>query len=175
MSYGPLPKKVEPRKLAERDVVFAGQAPISGMPRLASNLVTDNGSIDVEIRFAKDEQNLCTLTGSAHGSVSMTCQRCLEPVSVEVDARFNLAVTLSDEQAKHLPRNYDPLIIETDEIELLPIIEDELMLSLPLVPYHDDCSIQTSFGDAETARTQEATKPNPFSVLAQLKEKADKS
>jgi uncharacterized protein len=64
--------------------------------------------------------------------------------------------------------------METDEIELLPIIEDELMLSLPLVPFHDDCSIQTSFGDAATARTQEE-KPNPFSVLAQLKEKADKS
>ncbi|WP_010324064.1 YceD family protein [Marinobacterium stanieri] len=173
MSYGPLPKKIEPRKLAEWETALAGTAAIAAMPRLASNLVTDEGVVDVDLQFAKDEQNLCILTGHAHGSVLMTCQRCLEPVKVVVNAEFNLAVALTDEQAKHLPRSYDPLIIETDEIELLPVIEDELMLSLPLVPYHDDCSIQTSFGDAETARTQEE-KPNPFSVLAQLK-KADKS
>lgn len=174
MSYGPLPKKIEPRKLAEREAVFAGTAKTADMPRLVSALANDSGSFAVEIEFAKDEQNLSTLTGQAKGAVSMTCQRCLEPVSVEVEASFNLAVALTDEQAKHLPRDYDPLIIETDEIELLPVIEDELMLSLPLVAYHDDCSIQTSFGESETARTQD-DKPNPFSVLAQLKEKADKS
>ncbi len=174
MSYGPLPKKVDPRKLAEREAVFKGPAAIADMPRLASFLVDDNGSIDVEVAFAKDEQNLRVLSGKMHGSVRMTCQRCLEPVSVEINATLNLAVALTEQQAENLPRYYDPLIMETDEIELLPVIEDELMLSLPLVPYHDDCSIQTSFGDVETARTQEE-KPNPFSVLAQLKEKADKS
>lgn len=174
MSYGPLPKKVDPRKLAEREAEFRGTANMADMPRLASCLVDSEGTVEVQIRFAKDEQRLRVISGEAHGKVRMTCQRCLEPVSVEIDASLNLAVTLTDEQAQNLPRCYDPLIMETDEIELLPIIEDELMLSLPLVPFHDDCSIQTSFGDAETARTQEE-KPNPFSVLAQLKEKADKS
>ncbi len=173
MSYGPLPKKIEPRKLAEWETALAGTAALADMPRLASNLVSTDGVVDVDLKFAKDEQNLSILSGHAHGTVSMSCQRCLEPVSVDVNADFNLAVALTDEQAKQLPRSYDPLIIETDEIELLPVIEDELMLNLPIVPYHDDCSIQTSFGDAETARTQE-DKPNPFSVLAQLK-KADKS
>ena len=174
MSYGPLPKKIDPRKLAERDAEFEGRVSIADMPRLVTCLVDDEGTVEVRIRFARDEQRLRIISGSAHGRVRMTCQRCLEPVSVEIEARLNLAVALTDEQAQNLPRCYDPLIMETDEMELLPIIEDELMLSLPLVPFHDDCSIQTSFGDAETARAQE-DKPNPFSVLAQLKEKAGKS
>lgn len=174
MSYGPLPKKVDPRKLAEREVVFKGQAAIADMPRLASFLIDDSGTIEAEVGFAKDEQGLRVLSGKMHGVVSMTCQRCLEPVSVALNATLNLAVVLTEEQAENLTRSYDPLLMETDEIELLPVIEDELMLSLPLVPYHNDCSIQTSFGDVETARTQDE-KPNPFSVLAQLKEKADKS
>ncbi|MDY6890992.1 MAG: YceD family protein [Pseudomonadota bacterium] len=142
------------------------------MPRLASCLLDDSGAVAVQIRFARDEQRLRVISGRAHGRVRMTCQRCLESVSVEIDATLNLAVALTDAQAQSLPRCYDPLIMETDEIELLPVIEDELMLSLPLVPLHDDCSIQTSFGDPVTARTREE-KPNPFSVLAQLKEKAD--
>lgn len=174
MSYGPLPKKIDPRKLAEREAEFRGTARVADMPRLASCLVDDEGTVEVLIRFARDEQRLRTISGSACGGVRMTCQRCLEPVSVEIDATLSLAVVLTDEQAQNLPRYYDPLIMETDEIELLPIIEDELMLSLPLVPFHDDCSIQTSFGDAEAARAQE-DKPNPFSVLAQLKKKASES
>ncbi|KEA61900.1 hypothetical protein ADIMK_4047 [Marinobacterium lacunae] len=125
--------------------------------------------------FALDEQRLRTVSGSASGSVMLTCQRCLEPVSVDVEAEVNLAMVLNEEQAKNLPRYYDPLIVEAEDVELLSLIEDELILSLPLVAYHEDCSIQTSFGDVdEAARTQEK-KPNPFSVLAELKNKADKS
>lgn len=145
------------------------------MPRLNSLLANGDGKIHVSLSFAVDEQRLRTVSGSASGTVTQTCQRCLEPVPVDVEAEVNLAVALNEEQAKNLPRYYDPLIVEAEDIELLSLIEDELILSLPLVAYHEDCEIQTSFGDAdEAARTQE-TKPNPFSVLAQLKEKADKS
>lgn len=98
----------------------------------------------------------------------MTCQRCLEPVEVAVEADFNLGVAASEEAAKQLPRSYDPLIIEGEEIELLSVVEEELILSLPFDAYHDDCSINTSFGEAE-AVAEDNEKPNPFSVLAQLK------
>lgn len=175
MSYGPLPKRVDPRKLAEREAKIEGVAAVSAMPRLSSLLANESGEIQVSLSFAVDEQRLRTVSGSARGQVAQTCQRCLEPVSVDVEAEVNLAMVLNEEQAKNLPRYYDPLIVEAEDVELLSLIEDELILSLPLVAYHDDCSIQTSFGDAdEAARTQE-NKPNPFSVLAELKSKADKS
>jgi len=175
MSYGPLPKRVDPRKFAEREAKVEGIASVSAMPRLASLLADGTGDVLVSLQFAVDEQRLRTVSGSARGTVTQTCQRCLEPVSIEVEANVNLALALTEEQAKNLPRYYDPLIVEAEEIELLSLVEDELILSLPLVAYHDDCSIQTSFGDAdEAARTQE-TKPNPFSVLAALKKTADKS
>ncbi len=175
MSYGPLPKKVDPRKLADREAEITGIAEVSAMPRLCSLLVDSHGEIHVSLKFAVDEQRLRVVTGSAHGSVMQTCQRCLEPVAVDVEAKVNLAMVLNEEQAKNLPRYYDPLIVEAEDVELLSLIEDELILSLPLVAYHEDCSIQTSFGDAdEAARTQE-NKPNPFSVLAELKGKTDKS
>ena len=77
----------------------------------------------------------------------------------------------TEEHAKNLPRYYDPLIVAGDDLELFPMVEEELILSLPIVPYHDDCSVQTSFGDVATT-DNETDKPNPFSVLASLK--ADK-
>lgn len=167
MSYRPLPKRVDPRKLAERGARIEGLLAPGELPRLSSLLCNEEGELKVELDFGVDEQRFRTVTGSAAGHVYMTCQRCLEPVEVAAEAQFNLAVTLNEEQVKLLPRIYDPLLLDEEEIELLSMIEDELILSLPQFAYHDDCSVQTSFGEEETA--QETDKPNPFSVLAQLK------
>jgi uncharacterized protein len=172
MSYGTLPKIVDPRKLAEREVRITGQASIEKMPRLASYLCEESDVIDVNLLFSLDELRIRTITGDAKGHVHMTCQRCLEAVEVDVQAEFNLAIAFNEEKAKQLPRYYDPLIVEDEEIELLQVVEEELILSLPLVPYHADCSIQTRFGDEDVAEEPTIEKPNPFSVLAQLK--ADK-
>ncbi|WP_151705343.1 YceD family protein [Nitrincola alkalilacustris] len=174
MSNGPLPKKVDPRKLAERNAEISGSAKVADFTRFASFLCSDSGSIDVALAFSIDQQHLRTVTGTATGQVFMTCQRCLEPVAVDVKAEANLAVVLNEEQAKNLPGYYDPLLVEDEDVEFLSLIEDELILSLPSVPYHDDCTIQTSFGDTETIQNQQ-DKPNPFSVLARLKDTADKS
>ena len=173
MSNGPIPKKADPRKLAERGAQITGIVEISAMPRLASFLCSEQGAVDVTLEFAVDEQHLRTVTGTAKGQVLMTCQRCLEPVSIDVEATFNLAVVLNDEQARNLPRYFDPLLVEEEDVELLPIVEDELILSLPSVPKHVDCSVKTSWGESETVRLQQE-KPNPFSVLASLKDKVDK-
>ena len=147
---------------------ISGEAELQRMPHLSETLVSADGQIQVDLQFAVDEQRIRTITGSASGHVFMTCQRCLEPVEVAVEADFNLGVAASEEAAKQLPRSYDPLIVEGEEIELLSVVEEELILSLPFDAYHEDCSINTSFGEAE-AVAEDNEKPNPFSVLAQLK------
>ena len=173
MSNAPLPKKIDPRKLAERGVRIEGEAELRLLPNLLSTLCEEQGSISVDLQFDNDPQRIRTIVGTAGGMVKMTCQRCLEPVDIKVEAKFNLAVAPTEEHAKNLPRHYDPLIVPEDDLLLLPMVEEELILSLPIVPYHDDCSIQTSFGDAATTdKETESDKPNPFSVLASLK--ADK-
>lgn len=168
MSNGPLPNRVDPRKLAEREVRISGEADLDTMPNLTQALVDKEGVVNVDLLFSVDEQGVRTITGEASGHVNMTCQRCLETVEVAVEAEFNLGVVASEEAAVQLPRSYDPLIVEGEEIELPSVVEEELILSLPHDAYHDDCSINTSFGDAKTA-AEDTKKPNPFSVLAQLK------
>lgn len=172
MSYGNLPKIVDPRKLAERGVRITGQVSVEELPRMVSYLREGGDIISVDLLFSLDERRIRIITGDAKGRVHMTCQRCLEAVEVDVQADFNLAIAFNEERAMQLPRYYDPLIVEEEDIELLHVIEEELILSLPLVPYHTDCSIQTQFGDADVAEGQKNEKPNPFRVLAQLK--ADK-
>jgi len=171
MSNGPIPKKIDPRKMAERGAQISADVPVSAMPDFCDMLADQDGQIQVELEFSIDEQRIRLIQGQASGQVNMTCQRCLEPVEIAVAATFNLGIAASEEAAKQLPRYYDPVIVDADELELIPLVQEELILSIPHDVYHADCSIQTSFGEPETVVT-ESKKPNPFSVLAALK-KAD--
>lgn len=169
-----LPKVVDPRKLADREVQLTGVIAVSEMKELSSMLVNSSAEVLAELNFSRDQLRIRTIIGSAKATVPIQCQRCLEPVDVEVLANVNLAISYSEEKAKTLPSYYEPLVVEGDDLELLPLIEQELMLNLPIVSYHSDCSIQTSFGDGNAVATAATEKPNPFSVLASLKGKTDK-
>lgn len=169
-----LPKFVDPRKLADREIEISGTVAVKDMTELSTLLVNADVQALADLKFSRDELRIRTILGSVQATVAVQCQRCLEPVDVELVANLNLAISYSEEKAQSLPKYYDPLIVEDDDLELLPLIEQELILSLPIVSYHSDCSIQTSFGDGNAAEIIEAEKPNPFSVLASLKGKTDK-
>jgi len=169
-----LPKYVDPRKLADRGIQLTGVIAVNEMTELSQMLVQSNAEVMTELNFSRDELRIRTISGSAKVTVPVQCQRCLESVDVDLSANLNLAISYNEEKAQTLPKYYDPLIVEGDDLELLPLIEQELILSLPIVSYHSDCSIQTSFGDGNTVATAETEKPNPFSVLASLKGKTDK-
>lgn len=169
MSYGPLPKFVDPRKLAEREAKLNGYVDLRSMPELATLLVENDGQVEVELSFSLNEQKLRIVSGVAKTQVKQRCQRCLDPVTIDISAEINLAVVLNEEQAKNLPRNYDPLLVE-EGVELASLVQEELILSLPAVAYHENCEVQTTFGDLnDTTQARQEDKPNPFSVLADLK------
>jgi len=169
-----LPKVVDPRKLADRGIQLTGVIAVKEMTQLSQMLESCDAQVLADLEFSRDELRIRTISGSANVTVPLQCQRCLEPVDVELSANVNLAISYNEEKAQTLPKYYDPLIVEGDDLELLPLIEQELILNLPIVSYHADCSIQTSFGDGNTVATSETEKPNPFSVLASLKGKTDK-
>nr|MCX3330407.1 YceD family protein [Bacillus pacificus] len=79
----------------------------------------------------------------------------------------------SDEQSEALPEAYEPIgVNEFGESDLLAMVEDEIILALPVVPVHDSghCGVSEAgmvFGELP----DEAQKPNPFAVLASLKRK----
>ena len=77
------------------------------------------------------------------------------------------------EQAEALPEAYEPIEVnEFGEIDLLAMVEDEIILSLPVVPVHDSEHCEVSEADMVFGELpDEAQKPNPFAVLASLKRK----
>jgi uncharacterized protein len=108
-------------------------------------------------------------------TVPLTCQRCLGPVDVAlaVDRAFRFVADEETAAAQDDDCEEDLLAISHD-FDLAGLVEDEMLMALPLVPMHETCPIHVKLAVADEAFGTEATaKPNPFAVLARLK--GDKS
>ena len=104
----------------------------------------------------------------AEADVVLQCQRCLLPLAaaVHVDRHFRFvadedtAAALDDEME-------DEVLVLAKSLDLRDLVEDEMLLALPLVPRHDACpeAVPMQFGDVGTVEE----KANPFASLAILR------
>ncbi len=111
------------------------------------------------------------LTLKVRASFPMECQRCLTPVDVplEVDRAFRFVADEATAEALDDESDED-LLAMSREFDLHELIEDELLMVLPVVPKHDECPsavpLASSDDDFEEAN---AEKPNPFAALTGLR------
>lgn len=181
MSDHSLPKNIDPLKYADQAKTLEGEVKLGQLPRFSDMLVSEEGLVKVKLEFGRDEQKLRIVKGQLHASVQLRCERCLEPVDQEIVSDFCLGIVLSDEDAKQLPRSYEPLLVEPDSLEINELLEEELILSLPMFAYHEECSgdyqaaqdgANSEFGNGQSTEASDSpAKENPFSVLADFKPK----
>lgn len=168
---GPIPVHIDPRKLVDRGIVLKGPVSSTKMTRLNALLDSPAGDVQVELEFGRDEQRIPMMRGHYQVDATLICQRCLEPVVIPLDSQCAVGFVESDEAARSLPGHYEPVILDDESLDLVSLIEDELLLALPVVPTHPIGTCQHPPGfESDTAEPEdEAVKPNPFSVLAKLK------
>jgi len=92
------------------------------------------------------------------GSVAMTCQRCLEPVSVPVNIAVELELRESQREIELADDDVDRALA-SKTMDVVALVEDEVLLDLPMSPRHETCEA-AAVGDSAVART------NPFAALA---------
>lgn len=169
----PLPSTLDARKAAARGVSISGALKPLDLPRFAALLADEGGEICAQLAFSRDEENRPVVQVAVEAQVSVICQRCLGPMDLSLKGENTLAVVWNDEQARHLPRHLDPLVVSEEGCKLWELVEDELMLALPPFSYHDteDCKKILSGYAAGPADGEApgAARPNPFEVLARLK------
>ncbi|TLP72042.1 metal-binding protein [Pseudomonas nitroreducens] len=171
MLNGPIPPHVDPRKLVERAATLEGVLPIAKMARLSEQLTSSDGDVHAKFSFFRDQQKLAVMHVELNGEVSMVCQRCLEPAKFHVGGAYDYVIIPEGKSIDDLPSGYDALEMGDDPIDLTSLAEDELLLALPIVPVHDpeDCQQPVGYATAPEPSENVEERPNPFSVLAQLK------
>ncbi|MHB1947295.1 MAG: YceD family protein [Gammaproteobacteria bacterium] len=168
-----LPLKVDPYRFADNATRLHGSLPIKNMERLASSLATDDNDVEIDIHFGVDAQGLRFLSGQLKTQLGLQCQRCMETFKYEIISHLMLGIVQTEEEAKELPERYDPLLVtKGDDLLIQDVVEDELIVSLPIVPMHEakDCKIALPL----VAESEAAEKDNPFNVIELLRSKRDK-
>lgn len=170
MIYGPIPPHVDPRKLADRGISLTGELPLCQFSRVCELLTNTAGDVRVAFEFSRDELHVALVRLKLESEVRMICQRCLDEAVIPVSGEYLYAIVIPGTDALHLPQGYDALEVGEEPLDLLALIEDELLLALPIVPMHPPEECQQPAGLLESESSKNAvTRSNPFSVLAQLK------
>lgn len=109
------------------------------LPRLAEVGARTGSALDASFQFSLFE-NRPAVDGELSGTVVLTCQRCMQAVSIPVSERFQIVVV--DEERADEPGGYEPVAAEAKQLDLRWLAEDQALLSLPLVPMHepDECN-----------------------------------
>jgi uncharacterized protein len=170
-----MPDFINPVRAAEGGHSVAGQLPFAKMMRLAEVVENREGSADVVLAFAIDEQGIAHVRGQVRGEVVLICQRCLEPMRLPIDIELDLGIVDSDDGARRLPERYDPLVVSGQTLSVAELVEDEILLALPAIPRHEGDACTAAMTAIPQKQDDDATSPesaaNPFAVLAQLKTK----
>jgi len=162
-----LPETLNFLKQAERNVSLKGQWPLAELNRLHDLINDTSGELAADLFFGSSVGFYC-LQGTVKATVEVICQRCAEPMQQELLGHFKLGLIKSEAQVESLPADMEPYLVEGEEQSLIDVLEDELILALPMVTTHQsECS--SFLEKMNEQRRKDELKDNPFAVLKDLK------
>ncbi|CAN5907436.1 YceD family protein [soil metagenome] len=154
-----LPEYIYPARLAGQGRRLRGLMRLANMARLAEWIETRDGSVAVEAAFFDTDEGLHRAHGEVSGTLTVRCQRCMEPM--ELPVRSGLKLQFVEEASKIEPEDdYEIVRMTRGPTSLLEVIEDELILALPMAPMHPEgrCSA-TSTTQSSKGPLAEASEP----------------
>ena len=142
---------------------------VEQLPRLQEAGALDGSRLDVRLQFSLFDGQPA-VDGRLSGTVSLTCQRCMQPVAVPIVERFR--VLLVHEESADEPGGYEPVIAETTRFDVRWLAEEQALLALPLVPLHaaGECD-EVVAPPPEIGQDASAGSQKPFQNLRDLLEK----
>lgn len=144
-------------EFAQNQLKLVDSFDVAMLPRISSTLLThEKVSIYFELTGATKQYRQPSLQLIIKANLPVTCQRCLSDMVVNIDLHFNYLIYNQSNDAQDDDDETDWLEAN-HEMDLLELIEDELLLAMPIAPSHIEACSKASMQSGE--------KPNPFAVL----------
>jgi uncharacterized protein len=177
-------RRLDVMAFAEAGADLVGELSLTTLPRLLDSLHRPLSDAPAPVARWQARGSLHTIRGGTRqarlhlqvqASAPLECQRCLDTVDtpLEVDRQFVFAAT--EEAAAALDEDEeDDVLVLSRHFDLIELVEDELLLALPVVPRHAHCPRDLSPGGEvspppDVIAPTEADRPHPFAALAALK------
>lgn len=153
---------------AEADVDFA--VPLAELPRLRAQLANVAGEVRGRVHFRR-MANVAVAELTLSGTARLVCQRCLEALDVGVEATAEVGLVPTEADVARVPEELEPVLAPEGRISVGELVEEELLLTLPIVPLHEDgadggCVVADSPPQVPDAQEEETQRP--FAQLAEL-------
>ena len=173
MANASLSKRLDAKNFVEIEKVLTGSVDVIGFDRFQDAVESVVAPIKYRLAFQTDAEGYRMIEGSCSTKITTQCQRCLDIVELGVEGEFQIGLAYSDEEAKHLPKHYEPALMDSNgNIDPCELLEDELILALPMFATHEQGVCKIKQPVAETEQIEVASKrDNPFDVLKQFKSK----
>ena len=158
----------------------AGFLEISALPRVAEEASSvdpgDGFHWQIKTHFVdspgSEPQQILEL--AVKGRIHLVCQICLQDCGLNLaqDSRFVLVASEDEADAFPMEDDQQEPLVASQHFDLLGLIEDEILLSFPLIPKHPEGACQAptpSFGDGKSAEHTSEKPQNPFNILKNIK------
>ncbi len=128
---------VDAKRLAALGTVQTHCVPLGSFPRVAEMLAATEGDADIHLRWHLVGTTTCCELGVA-ARLPLVCQRCLKPFAYVLETQAQLALVADD--ATQGPEGYELLVQDANRVDCLAMVEDELLLALPVLAMHGEDS-----------------------------------
>jgi uncharacterized protein len=142
-----------PRFAMEREVITSALA-IGDLPRLAE-MGCEAATLQYAVCGSANADGRATLAVEARGQLRLTCQRCLGALEFPLAATSTLELAGSQTEIDAADDERDR-VLGSKSMDVAAIVEDEVILALPMVPMHASCE----------AALADAGRENPASLAA---------
>jgi uncharacterized protein len=167
----PGPERVDVDVLADEGAGLERRYPIERFARLADILSGRQGEATVRFGFSRIGGDIPACEMDVEAALMLTCQRCLEPFEQPLHSATKLAFVSSEEEAGRVPEGFEAVPAPNARVDLSELVEDELLLSLPVVALHGEGT--RCAGSARQAGDDDREEPpaethRPFAQLQDL-------
>jgi len=164
-----LPTLIDPKHLALQGSHLQGNVALAQMERLKDNLdeigPSDYAYIDWVFTI---DQNRPMIKGYTQAQLPILCQRCLQTMRWPIKNKIAMLIITKNGKEDELPKDYEILSLTNTPVSLVTIIEDELILALPIVALHEKCPTN-EYQLPDSFSLDNTFQNNPFRVLEILK------
>jgi len=157
-------------RLADRQADVAFEIPLDQLPRVRAQLAGPGGKVRGVVHFRR-EAGFPVAGLEMDGVATLVCQRCLEPMKWPLGGTARVALVAAESEADRVPQEFETVHAPEGRIRVRDLVEEELVLALPLVPLHADPGECRDGEDAPEPAADPPEEPEtqkPFERLGEL-------
>jgi DUF177 domain-containing protein len=165
---GALGEYLDLTRAGHQPVRQAGSVKLAALPRLAAAVADSGGLATAELQVDSAGGRV-RVQGWVQANLVLSCQRCFGKLDFPVKADINLVWVRSDAEAQNLPEGYEPLLSASGKVKFADLIEDELLLALPMAALHTPPQACKADARIRPLQASAAGKPGRSGAFAALK------